>query len=112
MANEKTYKGILVLCEYTDKGIHRVAYELLNKGREIADKLGQPLEALVVAPENVDVTELMERGADRVYHIKGECFRVSEENVPQRPGSPALWERDLRQTAQIWWSTRQGSSFR
>ncbi|MBR2748968.1 MAG: electron transfer flavoprotein subunit alpha/FixB family protein [Firmicutes bacterium] len=79
MANEKTYKGILVLCEYTDKGIHRVAYELLNKGREIADKLGQPLEALVVAPENVDVTELMERGADRVYHIKGECFRVSEE---------------------------------
>ena len=79
MENEKTCKGVLVLCEYTENGIHRVAYELLNKGREIADKLGQPLECLVVAPEGADTTGLMERGADRVYYIQGDCFKVSEE---------------------------------
>lgn len=79
MGNENMARGVMVLCEYTEHGIHRVAYELLNKGREIADKLDQPLEALVLAPEGTDTTELMERGADAVYYIEGECFRVSEE---------------------------------
>ena len=34
MGNENMARGVMVLCEYTEHGIHRVAYELLNKGKE------------------------------------------------------------------------------
>lgn len=79
MNNEKTPCGVMVLCEYTGKEIHHVAYELLNKGREIAEKIGEPLECLVIAPEGVSVTKLEKCGADRIFYIAGDCFEIAEE---------------------------------
>lgn len=81
MEKKLTPKGILILCEYSDNGIHKVAYELLNKGREIADSLDQSLECLLIGPEGIDITPLLERGADTVFYISGECFQKQEETL-------------------------------
>lgn len=79
MNNELTSKGVLIICEYTDKGVHKVAYELLNKGGELAKTLNQPLECLLIAPKGADVASLTQRGADNIFVIEGDCFRKPEE---------------------------------
>ena len=38
---EKKYSGVLILAETEHGKVHRVAYELLNKGRMIADACGE-----------------------------------------------------------------------
>ena len=67
------YQGVAVWaeCEETENGSSlapkRVALELLGIGRELADRLGQPLIALVAGDERpIDVDALIAHGADRV----------------------------------------------
>ena len=79
---KKEYKGILIFAEQKNNKIHKVAYELLGKGRELADKLGCSLSTVVLAPESVDIQELIYRGADKVYHITNEeIFNKPDELV-------------------------------
>lgn len=47
-----------------------LAAELLTAGRELADKLVQPLCAITIIPE--DAKELIASGADRVFALKGD----------------------------------------
>ena len=47
---EKKYSGVLILAETEHGKVHRVAYELLNKGRMIADACGESLSCLLLAP--------------------------------------------------------------
>jgi len=44
----KGYKGLMVFAEQRDGRIHPVSYELLGKGREIADKLGVELSSVLL----------------------------------------------------------------
>ena len=44
---EKKYSGVLILAETEHGKVHRVAYELLNKGRMIADACGESLSCLL-----------------------------------------------------------------
>jgi len=62
------YKGVWVIAETEEDRIHGVSFELLNKGREIADKRNTYLGCVILG-ENLKekVPELIERGADRVY---------------------------------------------
>lgn len=65
------YKGILIFVECQDiKGQQKpktVVYELLSKGRELADKLNQPLMAVVMGNEEIsDPDHLGNYGADQV----------------------------------------------
>ncbi|MEA3431153.1 MAG: electron transfer flavoprotein subunit alpha [candidate division WOR-3 bacterium] len=74
------YHRVLVYGERTRNGIHRVVYELLSKGRELADKLNTELAvALVVDKEFPTRDEIIDgiiaRGADTVYIVKNKTFK-------------------------------------
>jgi len=62
------YRGVLVYAEQRKGDVHPVAYELLGKGRELADQMGEPLYAVIIG-NGVDegAKELVVRGADRVF---------------------------------------------
>ncbi len=80
--SEKVYAGVLVFAEQKDGRLHRVAYELLNKGGELARQLDVPLMCVVCGPEGMDLSELIRRGSDKVYHIHDEeLFQYPEETV-------------------------------
>lgn len=65
--NIADYKGVWVFAEQRDGVLQKVSLELLGKGREIADKLGVELTALLLG-SNVEgmAHELVAHGADRV----------------------------------------------
>ncbi|MFA9422355.1 MAG: electron transfer flavoprotein subunit alpha/FixB family protein [Sedimentibacter sp.] len=69
---EKEYSGVLVFAEQKNNIIHKVAYQLLGKGKSLADKLNCELCAVILGPANIDTRELVLRGADKVYHISDE----------------------------------------
>ncbi len=71
--------GVLVYAEQNAGEIHPVSYELLQKGRQLAEDLEEDLIAIVMGPEGLDAEELVYRGADRVYYIKSE--ELSEPNL-------------------------------
>ncbi|MEL7647857.1 MAG: electron transfer flavoprotein subunit alpha/FixB family protein [Sedimentibacter sp.] len=76
----KEYSGVLVFAEQNKNAIHKVAYELLGKGRELSEKLQCRLMAAVLGPDKTDVNELIYRGADTVYHVCDEkIFSVPDE---------------------------------
>jgi len=79
MARE--YRGVLILAEQKNCIIHKVSYELLGKGREIAEHLGVPVYCALLAPSGVDANELIYRGADKVYYIEDDMFSCPEEMV-------------------------------
>ncbi len=66
------YKDVFVWSEWEKKGdtlqIKNVALELIAKGRELADKLGETI-AVILLGKNVDhlVDELFHHGADKVF---------------------------------------------
>lgn len=70
------YRGVWVLVEQTEGIPARVSWELLGKGRELADSLGVPLAALVVG-ESVEQLcgEAFAYGADRVCLVDAPVFR-------------------------------------
>jgi electron transfer flavoprotein alpha subunit len=79
---EKEYKGVLVFAEQKKGDIHKVAYELLGKGKTLSDKLNCSLMAVVLGSYDLNVDELVYRGADKVYHIEDEkIFSVPDEVV-------------------------------
>lgn len=63
--------NLVVYCEYEDGKVADVSLELLTKGRQLADKLGVKLEALVVG-DKLDAIEdqIFPYGADVVYKVE------------------------------------------
>jgi len=62
------FRGVLVFAEQRGGRVHPVAYELLGKGRELAELLGEPLYAVVIGSGvRQDAEELVARGADKVF---------------------------------------------
>lgn len=76
-----SYHGVWTIAE-TDRGrIRTVSYELLTRGRKLADKLGKELVSVLIGyPINEEeARELIYRGADKVYivsHTSLEYFIV------------------------------------
>ena len=63
-----SWRGVLVFAEQHGSVIHPVAYELLGKGRELADHLSEPLYAVVLGKGvKPQAKELVSRGADTVF---------------------------------------------
>lgn len=61
-------KGVWVFCEQKRGLIQPVTFELLGKGRELADKLKTELSAVLLGHEITDKAQgLIHRGADTVY---------------------------------------------
>ncbi len=62
------YRGVLVYAEYRRGRVHPVSYELLGKGRELAEELDEPLYAVIIGDGcRRWAEELIYRGAERVY---------------------------------------------
>lgn len=65
--NISEHKGVWVFAEQRDGKLQKVSLELLGKGREIADKLGTELTAVVLGYNTQDMANnLLSYGADRV----------------------------------------------
>jgi electron transfer flavoprotein alpha subunit/NAD-dependent dihydropyrimidine dehydrogenase PreA subunit len=63
-----SYRGVLIYAEQRRGRIHPVSFELLGKGRELADKLGEPLSSVIIGSGIAEAAgELIARGADTVY---------------------------------------------
>ena len=62
------FKGVMVFAEQEDGKIHPVSYELLGKGRDIADKLGIELSCVLLGFQmKNEVNELIYHGADKIF---------------------------------------------
>ncbi len=66
--------GVLVYAEQNEGEIHPVSYELLNKGRILADELNTNLASIILGPKDMEVEELIYRGSDQVFFITHEKF--------------------------------------
>lgn len=65
------YKGVFIWAECEPRGAKwvpkKVAYEILSKGRSLADQLGEQLHAVVLGDDRLtDLDSLCYHGADRV----------------------------------------------
>ena len=68
------FSGVWTLAETRGSELKQGSFELLTRGRKLADKLGVPLSSIVignrVSGESLD--ELIKRGADRIYLVQSE----------------------------------------
>ena len=63
-------KDVLVFCEQRDGVLQKVSFELLGKGKELANCLNQKLVALVIGHEIKGLSQnLVEHGADKVIYV-------------------------------------------
>lgn len=62
------HKGVWILAEQVDGRVQRISYELLTRGRDLADKRGADLTAVIFGHniEQAGLDDLIARGADRV----------------------------------------------
>jgi electron transfer flavoprotein alpha subunit len=64
----KGYKGVMIYAEQRSGRVHPVSYELLGKGREIADKLNTKLSSVLLGSQmEGEAEELIYYGADTVF---------------------------------------------
>ena len=70
------YRGVWVLVEQTEGEAAKVSWELLGKGRELADALQVPLSAVVIG-EGVEFLchDAFAYGADQAYLVDAPVFR-------------------------------------
>ncbi len=63
--------NVIVYCEYDEGKVADVSLELLTKGRQLANKLGVKLEALVIGDKLDGIeNQLFPYGADMVYKVE------------------------------------------
>lgn len=63
--------NLIVYCEYEDGKVADVSLELLTKGRQLADRLGVKLEAVVAGDNLKDIEkQIFPYGVDTVYKVE------------------------------------------
>jgi electron transfer flavoprotein alpha subunit len=74
------YKDVWVFCEQKKSKVQSVSFELLGKGRELADKLGVNLCAVLLG-ENMEeeCRGLIARGTDKVYLVDSPKLRAYQD---------------------------------
>jgi electron transfer flavoprotein alpha subunit len=69
-AAAEDYQGVMIYAEQRLGKVAEVAYELLHKGRELADQLNVPLSAALLGHNLDDMARsLIAYGADQVYSV-------------------------------------------
>jgi len=87
LMNLVDYKGVLVYIEQRNKEIQNVSIELLGKGREIADKLGEKLSAVIIGHNIQNLAqELIYYGAEKVIVVDDKILK----NFVTEPYTKAL----------------------
>lgn len=79
--DKSQWKGVMVFVEQEQDGIHPVAYELIGKARELAEKIQHPVYAVCIGGEsiNTQAKELIKYGVDKVFvyaNAELEHFRI------------------------------------
>jgi electron transfer flavoprotein alpha subunit len=66
------YRGVWTLAEQYEGRLREVSFELLARGRALADKLGSPLVSVLIGHgvSEGDLASLIQRGADAVYAVQ------------------------------------------
>ncbi len=65
------YKGVWVFIEQKNGKVQSVSYELLSKARELAEKIGASVGAVLIGHNLEDqLNELIWRGADNIYQVE------------------------------------------
>ena len=74
--DKSKWRGVAVVAEVAPDGaLHPVGLELLGKARELAAKIGHPVQAVVIGAHTSEaVEELMSHGADEVYVYEDPAF--------------------------------------
>ncbi|MFC1920883.1 FAD-binding protein [Chloroflexota bacterium] len=75
------YKGIWVFAEQRDGVIRSVAYELLSKGRELADTLKTDLSAVCLGHNVSEIENLIAHGADKVFLVDDAILGDHQEDL-------------------------------
>ena len=76
-----THRGIWVFAEQRDDQLKSVGYELLSKGRELADALNTELSAVCFGHNVSDIGQLTAYGADKVYLIDDPALANQQEDL-------------------------------
>lgn len=78
---DESYRGVWVFTEQQDGHLKGVAYELVSKGRELADARGTELCAVCFGHDINDVDRLVAYGADRVYLVDDPVLSNQQEDL-------------------------------
>lgn len=98
MVDKDEYSDVLVFAEQLEGEIHPVTYELMGKGRELANKIDQELHVVLLGHDLTDQTdEILAHGADKVYvydqeplhHFNVEAYAAAIEDCVKRT-SPTI----------------------
>lgn len=66
--DKSLWKGVTVYVDHVEGNIHPVTLELIGKARELADKIGHPVQALFMGSKIAGkAQELLHYGVDQVY---------------------------------------------
>jgi len=80
--NLDEYKNVWVFAEQKKGEIQSVVFELLGKGRELADTRGQELWAILLGKNVADkAQDLIHRGADKVVVVEDDSLENFEDGV-------------------------------
>ncbi len=75
------YKDVWVFAEQKKGKIQSISFELLGKGRELADKLGVDLCAVFLGDKiKEEANELIARGADKVYLVESPKLGIYQDD--------------------------------
>ncbi len=80
----ENYGGVWVFAEQRNGEIKGVAYELLAKGRELADALHTELSAVCFGHDIGEVEQLIAHGADKVYMVDNPALVDNQEDLLTR----------------------------
>lgn len=88
------YSGVMVFAEQLHGVVHRVTYELLHQGRQLAETLGEEVWAACPGPPGMEeeLRELGRRGADRVYYQRSPELEAPHELLYRRVLAELLQE--------------------
>jgi electron transfer flavoprotein alpha subunit len=73
-------RGVWVFAEQRRGNLKNVAYELLSRGRELADTLKTELGAICLGHNIVDIDSLIAHGADKVYLVDSPDLADNQED--------------------------------
>jgi electron transfer flavoprotein alpha subunit len=73
-------RGVWVFAEQRHGAVKNVAYELLSRGRELADTLKTELCAVCLGYNVADVEKLIAHGADKVYSVDSPDLADNQED--------------------------------
>jgi electron transfer flavoprotein alpha subunit/NAD-dependent dihydropyrimidine dehydrogenase PreA subunit len=76
-----SYRGVMIFAEQRRGKISPVVYELVGKGAELAEKLGEPLKAVLLGNEIRDeAEELIRYGVEEVYLYQNPKLEVFKDD--------------------------------